>query len=217
MIELRNVCKRLGNTLILDDASLRVEAGECVALVGHSGSGKTTLLRMIAGLEMPDSGSILLRGVETNREGWRQSAYERAVGFQFQDSALWPHMTLLQNIAYALDGDKRRALECLDRAGLKEMAGRHPAEISGGEARRAALARTLAPGRDIVLLDEPLTNLQESLRAEIGCWILAELRAVRAACVWVTHDSAESKMFAARVLTIEAGNIRETAAVSARP
>jgi len=217
MIELRNVCKRLGNTLILDGASLRVEAGECVALVGPSGSGKTTLLRMIAGLERPDSGSILLRGVETNRDGWRQSAYERAVGFQFQDSALWPHMTLLQNIAYALDGDKCRALECLERAGLREMAGRHPAEISGGEARRAALARALAPGRDIVLLDEPLTNLQESLRAEIGRWTVAELRAARAACVWVTHDSTETQGIAGRVLTIEAGKIRETGAVSARP
>lgn len=214
MIELRNICKRLGDTVILNGASLSVEAGECVALVGPSGSGKTTLLRMIAGLERPDSGSILLRGVETNRDGWQQSAYERAVGFQFQDSALWPHMTLLQNISYALDGDRSRALECLERAGLKELAGRSPAQVSGGEARRAALARALAPGRDIVLLDEPLTNLQEALRAEIGRWIMTELQAVRVACLWVTHDTSEAQAFARRVLTIESGKIRETSAGS---
>jgi iron(III) transport system ATP-binding protein len=215
MIELRNVCKRLGNTMILNGANLRVERGKCVAIVGPSGSGKTTLLRLIAGLERPDSGSILLRGVEMNRDGWQQPACERAVGFQFQDSALWPHMSLLQNLAYGLRGEKIRALECLERAGLKELAGRSPAEVSGGEARRAALARALAPGRDILLLDEPLTNLQPAMQAVIGRWITSELQAVRAACVWVTHNPSEAEGIAARILTIEGGELREVETGSA--
>jgi ABC-type Fe3+/spermidine/putrescine transport system ATPase subunit len=216
MIELRNVRKRLGNAMILNGANLRVERGECVAVVGPSGSGKTTLLRLIAGLERPDSGSILLRGVEANRDGWQQPAFERAVGFQFQDSALWPHMSLLENLAYGLKGDKSRALECLERAGLKDLAGRRPAEVSGGEARRAALARALAPGRDIVLLDEPLTNLEAALRAEIGRWIAGELQTVHAACIWVTHDPSETEGAAGRVLTIKGGEMRETRPGSAR-
>ena len=217
MIESRNVSKRLGNTAILNDANLRVERGECVAIVGPSGSGKTTLLRLIAGLERPDSGSILLRGVVTDRDGWQLPPYKRALGFQFQESALWPHMSLLENLAYGLRGDKNRALECLKRAGLKELAERRPSEVSGGEARRAALARALAPGRDIVLLDEPLTSLQQALRSEIGRWIAAELQSAKAACVWVTHDSSEVAGIAGRVLTIEDGYLRETAADSARP
>ncbi len=210
MIELRNVGKRLGNAMILNGANLCVERGECVAVVGPSGSGKTTLLRLIAGLERPDSGSILLRGVEANRDGWQQPAFERAVGFQFQDSALWPHMSLLENLAYGLKGDNSRALECLERAGLKDLAARRPAEVSGGEARRAALARALAPGRDIVLLDEPLTNLEAALRAEIGRWIAGELQTVHAACIWVTHDPSETEGVAGRVLTIKGGELRET-------
>ncbi len=217
MIELRNVCKRLGGSVILNGANLRVERGECVAVVGPSGSGKTTLLRLIAGLERPDSGSILLRGVEANRDGWQQPAFERAVGFQFQDSALWPHMSLLENLAYGLKGDNSRALECLERAGLKDLAGRRPAEVSGGEARRAALARALAPGRDIVLLDEPLTNLEAALRAEIGRWIAGELQTVHAACIWVTHDPSETEGVAGRVLTIKGGELRETRPGSAHP
>lgn len=216
MIELRNISKRLGGTVILDDANLRVEAGECVALIGPSGSGKTTLLRMIAGLERPESGSILLRGAETNRDGWLMPPSDRGVGFQFQESALWPHMSLLENISYALNGDKSRAIECLERAGLKDLAGRSPAQVSGGEARRAALARALAAGRDIVLLDEPLTNLQESLKAEIGRWIVAELQSAKATCVWVTHNSPEIKEIAGRVLTIESGKIREATAGAMR-
>jgi len=216
MIELQNLCKRLGTTPILNNANLRVDRGECVAVVGPSGSGKTTLLRLIAGLDSPDSGSILLRGVVTNRDGFRQPPYERALGFQFQDSSLWPHMTLLKNLAYGLGGDKSRAMECLERAGLKELAGRRPAQVSGGEARRAALARALAPGRDIVLLDEPLTNLQQGLRAEIGSWIAAELQSVHAACVWVTHDPSEIAGIASRVLTIEAGSLLEIKAGPAR-
>ncbi len=210
MIEFQDVCKRLGNTVVLNHANLRVERGECVAIVGPSGAGKTTLLRLVAGLEMPDSGSILLRGVDAGRDGSLLPPYQRAIGFQFQDSALWPHMSLLQNLAYGLNGDKSRALECLKRAGLSELASRLPAEVSGGEARRAALARALAPENDIVLLDEPLSNLQKSLRVEIANWIARELQAVHAACLWVTHDPSDTEGIATRVLTIEDGELRET-------
>ena len=202
MIELRGVSKRKGSVAILTGANLRVEHGECVVIVGASGAGKTTLLRLIAGLDNPDEGSILLRGEEVSRPGWSRPPHRRKVGFQFQDSALWPHMTLRENVAYALDGDQHRADEYLERAGLLTLTDRRPAEVSGGEARRAALARALAAGRDVILLDEPLSNLQVSLKEEMSRWITDELRATRAACLWVTHDPAEARSFASRVLTI---------------
>jgi len=210
LIELRDLSKRMGKTQVLSGATLRVEPGECVTIVGPSGSGKTTLLRLVAGLERPDSGTILLRGEVANRAGWLQPPHGRSIGFQFQDSALWPHMTLLENLAYGLEGDRNRAMECLKRAGLSELALRKPEEISGGEARRASLARALAPRRDIVLLDEPLTSLQAVLRAQIAHWVREELKAVNAACLWVTHDPSETGVIAGRVFTIEEGRLLET-------
>lgn len=202
MIELRKVGKRIGTRVVLGGVDLFVARGECAAIAGPSGAGKTTLLRILAGLDLPDEGSVTLRGVEVSRPGWGLPPHERALGFQFQESALWPHMSLLQNVAYAFDGDQRRAAECLDRAGLAALAGRKPSEVSGGEARRAALARALAPNRDIVLLDEPLSNLQPELRADMARWIGEELRASRAACIWVTHDPAEADGVATSVFRL---------------
>lgn len=215
MIELRSVSKTIGSTAILIDASLRVQRGECVVIVGASGAGKTTLLRLIAGLDTPDAGSILLRDREVSRPGWTLPPFDRRLGFQFQDSALWPHMSLLQNVAYALNGDKRRAAECLDRAGVGALAGRRPSEVSGGEARRAALARALVPRHDIVLLDEPLSSLQMSLRETMRRWICEELRACQAACLWVTHDPVEAADFADRIMLIKGGMLQGSQPLSA--
>lgn len=210
MIELRGVSKRMGSAVLLQEATLLVPQGECVGVLGASGAGKTSLLRLIAGLDTPDEGSIRLRGVEVSRPGWALAPHERRIGFQFQDSALWPHMTLLENVAYALDGNKRRAMECLERAGLGALARRRPAEVSGGEARRVGLARALAPGRDILLLDEPLSNLPNSLVETMTCWIREELRSTNAACLWVTHDPAELASFASRILTLSGGALHDS-------
>ncbi len=209
MIELKEVSKSIGGTLVLDRVNLSVEQGECIAIVGPSGTGKTTLLRLIAGLEPLDSGSILLRGTEVSRPGWQLPPHARSIGFQFQDSALWPHMSLCDNLAFALNSGKIRALECLRRAGIEALASRRPSEVSGGEARRAALARALAPAREIVLLDEPLTHLEHALRDGIAQWIAAELKAANAACVWVTHEPAEVHGIARRILTLKDGQLRQ--------
>jgi len=208
MIELRQVVKRIEGVTVLDGLSLQVQQRECVAVVGASGAGKTTLLRLIAGLDRPDAGQILLRGEEVSSAGICLPSHERRLGFQFQEPALWPHMTLIENVAYGVRNHRARALECLRSVGLHALAKRRPGEVSGGEARRAALARALAPRRDIVLLDEPLTGLPASLREGIAAWVAYELRAADAACLWVTHDAAETEGLAGRVLTLADGVLR---------
>lgn len=205
MIELRNVCKLLSGRRVLDGLNLLVGPGECVAVTGASGAGKTTLLRLVAGFETPDEGAVLLRGVEVSRPGWALAPHERALGFQFQESALWPHMNLRENVAFGLCGGGTRADDCLARAGLSELADRLPGDVSGGEARRAALARALAPRRNILLLDEPLANLQPELCAGMARWIAEELRAASAACLWVAHHPEESAGTATRVLVLSNG------------
>ena len=203
MIELRGVRKALGGTTVLDDLDLLVHPGECVMIIGDSGAGKTTLLRVIAGLETPDSGSVWLRG----RDAMRLAPYKRMLAFQFQDAALWPHMSLLDNVSFGGSGAASRAGEFLDRAGLSKLAKRRPADVSGGEARRAALARALAPRRDILLLDEPLSNLQPALRVQMAEWIREELQLNQAACLWVAHDADEAAGIASRTLTLAGGRL----------
>lgn len=208
MIELRGVSKTLGGATVLDGTDLRVLPGECVLITGDSGAGKTTLLRVVAGLEQPESGAVWLRGeVATGR-----SPYQRRLGFQFQDAALWPHMSLFDNVAFGGSGAASRAKEFLERAGLSHLAQRRPAEISGGEARRTALARALAPRRDILLLDEPLSNLEPALRVRMAEWIRDELRLNHTACLWVAHDVGEAAGVASRTLRLAAGKLTSVAA-----
>ena len=203
MIELCGIHKTLGGRAILGGLDLAVAPGECVAIAGPSGAGKTTLLRIVAGLETPDAGSVRLRGCDAAP----LAPHARLLGFQFQDSSLWPHMTLAGNIAFGCDGSSRRVEECLDRAGLAALALRKPSEVSGGEARRAGLARALAPRRNILLLDEPLSNLEPALQARMAAWIREELLLTGAACLWVAHDPREAEGVAGRVLALENGRL----------
>lgn len=207
MIELRGVRRTLGSVAVLDGVDLRVARGECVVVTGDSGAGKTTLLRVIAGLDSPQAGSVWLRGVNVTAK----PPHERALGLQFQDAALWPHMSLLDNVAFGGAGAASRGRAFLERAGLAHLADRRPAEVSGGEARRAALARALAPRRDILLLDEPVSSLQPALRARMAEWIDDEIRLSQAACVWVAHDAGEAAGVASRVLTLAGGTLTSAA------
>lgn len=212
MIEVRNVAKSHGAVRVLEGVSLDVRPGRPLALVGPSGSGKTTLLRLVAGLETPDFGEILIGGAAVSKPGWALPPFQRGVGFMFQTPALWPHLTVAQNILFGLGGmtrpNARQVLATLlEQLDLKHLAARHPGQLSGGEARRVALARTLAPRPRILLFDEPLTNLDGELKARVLAVIQAAIQETRPAVIFVTHDAAEAARVASETRVLRAGRI----------
>jgi thiamine transport system ATP-binding protein len=182
-----------------------IEGGEIVALLGPSGSGKSTLLRVIAGIIVPDSGSVLIDGVDVTR----QPTHQRGVGMVFQDNQLFPHMSVLDNVGFGLkmagrprpDRD-RIGREWLDRVGLSGFADRRVTDLSGGEAKRVALARTLAPEPKVVLLDEPLTGLDRELHDRLADELARLLRASRVTVLLVTHDPDEASTIADRTVLL---------------
>jgi thiamine transport system ATP-binding protein len=209
-LELERIAKSFGHTRALDDVSLGVARGELVCLLGPSGCGKSTLLRVVAGLETPDGGRVLLEGQDLAGV----PAHARGVGLMFQDYALFPHLNVWQNVAFGLRmrGESRtrqraRAAELLELIGLAGMAERDVAQLSGGERQRVALARSLAPGPRLLMLDEPLGALDRTLRERL----MDELRAILAqlgmTVLYVTHDQAEAFALADRVALLERGRI----------
>lgn len=182
----------------VESVTLTLPDQMALVIVGHSGSGKTTLLRLIAGLELPDQGTIWRDGEVISAPGWALAPHRRAMGFLFQTPALWPHLTVRQNIAFGL-GDWPRAEtrlrleEILAQTGLAALARRFPHQLSGGEAQRVSLARALAPKPACLLLDEPLTHLDADLKAEMLALILQTAQAARASIIYVTHDLPEAQ------------------------
>src|SRR5687767_5651328 len=173
-IEVRNLTKKFKKFTAVDDVSFQVESGSLVALLGPSGSGKSTLLRMIAGLEVPDSGTIKLTGAEATF----LTARERNVGFVFQHYALFKHMTVRQNIAFGMQVRKApkaeidaRFEELINLVQLGGLEDRYPSQLSGGQRQRVALARALAPRPKVLLLDEPFGALDAKVREELRAWI----------------------------------------------
>lgn len=212
MIQLREVSKSYNKIKALDRISLEIPATASLAVLGPSGSGKTTLLRIIAGLEAPDEGGVYLDGCLAGSPSWTLAPNKRAMGFVFQTPALWPHMTVAQNILFGLrrwPKTKRidRLREMLDQTGLRELAGRYPDQISGGEARRAALARSLALCPRYLLMDEPLTNLDEEMKIRLLAYIKEIVKQNQTCLVYVTHDPAEAELICDRVLVIKRGQI----------
>jgi iron(III) transport system ATP-binding protein len=197
----------------VDDLSLRVAEGEILALLGPSGCGKTTTLRLIAGLEHPDAGTITLRGRVVAGPGRAVPPEERGVGIVFQDYALFPHLTVADNVAFGLARGARRprADEVLDQVGLGGFGPRYPHELSGGQQQRVALARALAPSPALMLLDEPFSNLDADLRAQMRDEVEGILRASRTTAVFVTHDQEEAFTLADRVGVLQAGRIEQVA------
>lgn len=205
MIRLDRVSKCFSTTQVIHQVSLQLSTGSSLAILGPSGSGKTTLLRLIAGLEMPDEGAIWLNGVLASRPGWVLAPHARQVGFLFQTTALWPHMTVAQNILFGLARLSRanrsqRLHEVLSLTQLSDLADRYPHQLSGGEARRAGLARTLAPRPAIMLLDEPLTNLDSALKDTLSTAIRNHVSQTHACLVYVTHDATEVTQLTERSL-----------------
>ena len=210
MILFKQVTKSFGNAKAVNEVSLEVPAGSSMVILGPSGSGKTTLLRLIAGLEIPDAGEIYLDGVLSSKVGWVLAPHQRQLGFVFQSSALWPHMTVAQNIMFGLHGipqseAKRRLNELMENTGLDGLERRYPHEISGGEARRVALARTLAPQPRRLLMDEPLTNVDPELKLKLMAFIKQTVVQTKACLIYVTHDADEAKEISERVLTLRNG------------
>ncbi|MGJ3264628.1 MAG: ABC transporter ATP-binding protein [Salinarimonas sp.] len=201
-----------GVTRALDGVTLAVEAGELVCLLGHSGCGKTTLLRVAAGIERPTQGRVLLDGREVSGEAAFVPPEARGVGLMFQDYALFPHMTILDNVLFGLKGLAKpdalaSATRALSRVGLERLAGEHPHVLSGGEQQRVALARAIAPRPGVLLMDEPFSNLDRRLRDSIREETVAILRETGATTIVVTHDPEEAMRIADRIVLMRAGRI----------
>jgi iron(III) transport system ATP-binding protein len=215
-LSLHRVTKAFNSVLAVRDLTLDVKPGELLALLGPSGSGKTTVLRLIAGLERPDRGSIVIEGkvmVDAERGVWVPPE-RRNVGVVFQDYALFPHMTALQNVAFGLHRlrrreRKQRALAVLERVQIAHLAGRYPHELSGGEQQRVALARALAPEPRVLLLDEPFSNLDRSLRGQLRSEVRALLKQLSITTVFVTHDQQEALELGDRLAVLNAGCLEQ--------
>ena len=207
-----DVCKRYGESLALDHVSLEVPPGKVLCLLGPSGCGKTTLLRIAAGVERPTSGRVLLDGQEVAGPDKFVPPEKRGVGLMFQDFALFPHLSILQNVAFGLRSlsraeAKAEALAALARVGLDHYANEYPHILSGGEQQRVALARAIAPRPSVLLMDEPFSGLDPRLRDRMREETLAILHETRTTCIVVTHDAEEAMRMGDNVVLLRKGRV----------
>jgi len=208
--------QRFGPTVAVDHMDLVVPRGSLTALLGPSGCGKTTALRTIAGLLPADDGTISIDGRVVSGPGVHVAPERRNIGMVFQDYALFPHLSVAKNVAYGLGGRsrsarRRRVAEVLDLVGLGAYADRLPVALSGGQQQRVALARALAPEPQLILLDEPFSNLDAALRAVVREDVRAILQAAQATALFVTHDQEEALSLADRVVVMNQGRIHQVA------
>jgi putative spermidine/putrescine transport system ATP-binding protein len=214
-LELRRIEKRRGTRIVIDGLSLAMHAGEAVAILGPSGSGKTTLLRLVAGLDYPDAGDLWLDGRRVSGPGKiLVPPRERGLGFVFQDLALWPHMTIGQHLEFVLRASRvptaerpACARDALTRARIDRLSERYPHQLSGGEQQRAALARAIVTQPRLLLLDEPLSNLDADLRIELRQELSRIRRELSLTLLLVTHDREEAIDVADRVVQMRAGSV----------
>jgi sulfate transport system ATP-binding protein len=211
-IVVRNVSKRFGDFTALDDVSLEVDGGSLTALLGPSGSGKSTLLRIIAGLEQPDAGEIMISGEDATEV----RPQHRGVGFVFQHYAAFKHMTVRDNVGFGLKVRKRPRAEIRERVDellrlvqLEPFAQRYPAQLSGGQRQRMALARALAVEPRVLLLDEPFGALDARVRAELREWLRRLHEEVHVTTVFVTHDQEEAMSVADQIAVVNRGRIEQ--------
>ncbi len=215
-IEAKNISKRFGNFIALNDVNLEVRGGELLSLLGPSGSGKTTLMRIIAGLEFADSGSIILDGIPAHEK----SIQQRNVGFVFQHYALFKHMTVYDNVAFGLrvrKGDhrppehiiRRKVMELLELVHLDAFHTRYPSQLSGGQRQRVALARALAVEPKVLLLDEPFGALDAKVRKELRRWMRRLHDEIHITSIFVTHDQEEAMEVSDRVVVMSNGRIEQ--------
>ena len=217
-IILKNITKRWGNFVGVDNLNMVIKDHAFVTLLGPSGCGKTTTLRMIAGLETPTSGEIIIDGVTVfdSERGINISPDKRNVGFLFQNYALWPHMTVYQNIAFGLENMKWKkediknwVNEFFKLLKIEEFVGRYPSELSGGQQQRVAIARTLAPNPKVLFMDEPLSNLDAKLRLEMRTELKRLHNETNSTFVYVTHDQLEAMTLATEVCLMDKGVLQQ--------
>jgi iron(III) transport system ATP-binding protein len=207
-----NVVHTYGSLRALDGISLTIEPGELVCLLGHSGCGKTTLLRVAAGVEAPTSGRVLMDGMEVSGPIAFLPPERRGIGLMFQDYALFPHLTILENVMFGLrdlaaNEAETSARRALSRVGLERNALEYPHTLSGGEQQRVALARSIAPRPGVLLMDEPFSNLDRRMRDLIRDETVAILRETGATTIVVTHDPEEAMMIADRIVLMRSGQV----------
>ena len=212
-VEIENVALSYGSTEVLRDITLTVEPGEFFALLGPSGSGKSTLLRVIAGFAQPQRGAIRVGG----RDIARVPPWQRDIGMVFQNYALWPHMTVAQNVAFGLEERRLPRAQVRDKTeaalalvGLAELRDRRPSQLSGGQQQRVALARTIAIEPKVLLLDEPLSNLDAKLRVHMRQELQALQRKLGITSIFVTHDQEEAMTICDRVAVLDQGVLQQT-------
>ena len=212
-IELKNINKTYGDFKASDNVSFSVEKGKLVALLGPSGSGKTTILRMIAGLEKPDSGDILIDGKRVNDI----PASKRGIGFVFQSYALFRYMTVYENIAFGLKIQKAkkkdidtRVRELIKLIGLEGFERRYPSQLSGGQRQRVAFARALAPNPQVLLLDEPFAALDAKVRQDLRSWLKNMIAKLGITSIFVTHDQSEAIEVSDEIIVTNKGRIEQT-------
>jgi iron(III) transport system ATP-binding protein len=212
-IEIQKLFKRFKEVIAVNRIQLEVNEGEMLTLLGPSGCGKTTTLRCIAGLEKPEEGDIIIDGKPMLSQGFVQPS-KRGIGMVFQNYAVWPHMRVYNNIVYGLKIQKiprqsirERAQQVLELVGLNGLEGRYPAQLSGGQQQRVALARALVGNPKVLLLDEPLSNLDAKLREELRFEIKSLVRRMGITSVYVTHDQAEAMVISDRIAVMDSGDV----------
>ena len=209
-----NLTRRFAGVTAVNDASLEVESGTLLALLGPSGCGKTTLLRLIAGLERPHEGTIEVAGRTVESDSVHLPPERRQVGLVFQEYALFPHLSVEDNVGFGLtrgSDPETRVRDLLGQVGLDGLGSRMPHELSGGQQQRVALARALAPGPRLIMLDEPFSNLDPSLRVGVRSEVRRVLRAADATAIIVTHDQEEALSLADEVAVMMDGRILQQA------
>ena len=211
-VELRNINKTFGDYKASDNVSFGVEKGKLIGLLGPSGSGKTTILRMIAGLEIPDSGDIIINGKTVNNV----PASKREIGFVFQNYALFRYMTVYDNIAFGLTTRKvnkkdidKRVRELISLIGLEGLEKRYPSQLSGGQKQRVAFARALAPNPQLLLLDEPFAAIDAKVRQELRSWLKDMIEKLGVTSIFVTHDQDEAIEVADEIIITNKGRVEQ--------
>lgn len=211
-VEMKDICKTFDGFQASDHVSFGIEKGQMAALLGPSGSGKTTILRMIAGLDRPDSGDIMIKGFWVND----LPGNKRGIGFVFQNYALFRYMTVADNIGFGLEVQKKskaeikaRVEELLELISMEDLGKRYPHQLSGGQRQRVAFARALAPDPGLLLLDEPFAAIDAKVRRELRNWLRNMIERVGITSIFVTHDQEEAMEVANQVIIINQGKIEQ--------